>query len=97
MKTVNELNQECVNLEVLLIQLGESTDFLTIKKFESVRAYIPANGIATEVEISNFYYGHIQVLYNMYLNRIKDRNERVIGKCEDIKYKYYHKHRGEDR
>lgn len=89
-----KLNSEVVILEELSMNLGETKDTLVIKKFKSVSNYMPENMLPSDEEIIHFYYEHIRLLYDLYLDKLHDRNERVINTCRKADYKYYNKWRG---
>jgi hypothetical protein len=83
---ISELNNEAVNLEALLIQLGETRDFLTIKKMEYIRDCLPVEHHCDWEYIEAFYYNYISELYALYTDRVS-RDAKYYIKSD----KYYNK------
>jgi len=96
MKTVNELNKECVNLEQLLIQLGETPEFIHIKQMETLRDNLKLKDYANPNAIVKYYNAYLNCLYDMYLKRVEDNFNHKIKEIREINYKYYNKQRGQD-
>lgn len=66
----NELVGECVDLENKLIKYGVSKDFLTIKKEECLRDYLPEALHTDPFAIDYFYRMYIVELNKVYGERI---------------------------
>lgn len=97
MKTVNELNKECVELENLLQQLGESKEFITIKQMETLRDYLKPVDYANTEAIASYYYVYLSVLYNMYLERVEIEFNKTMREHKSDDMKYYNHQRGETK